>query len=53
MTPHTEFVTINPREQFWVDVYHLMNSIVQPRPIAWISTVSENGIYNLAPVVAR
>lgn len=49
MTPHTEFVSINLREQFWVEVYHLMNSIVQPRPIAWISTVSENGIYNLAP----
>ena len=49
MTPHTEFVAIHPREQFWVEVYHLMNSIVQPRPIAWISTVSENGIYNLAP----
>ena len=49
MTLHTDFVTIEPKEQFWVDVYHLMNSIVQPRPIAWISTVSEKGICNLAP----
>ncbi|MFQ5671584.1 MAG: flavin reductase family protein [Nitrospinales bacterium] len=49
MTVHTEFQTIRPREQYWVDIYHLMNSIIQPRPIAWISTVSENGIYNLAP----
>ncbi len=49
MTRHTEFTAIDPREQFWVDVYHLMNSVVQPRPIAWISTVSEQGTHNLAP----
>jgi len=49
MTVHTEFQTIKPREQSWVDIYHLMNSIIQPRPIAWISTVSEDGAYNLAP----
>ncbi len=49
MTVHTEFESIDPQQQFWVDVYHLMNSIVQPRPIAWISSVSEQGEPNLAP----
>jgi len=31
------------------DVYKLLISIVAPRPIGWISTVSENGVSNLAP----
>jgi len=29
--------------------YHLLTSIVAPRPIAWVSTISANGIPNLAP----
>ncbi|MBD8870397.1 flavin reductase family protein [Nocardioides donggukensis] len=29
--------------------YPLLNSLVVPRPIAWISTVSEAGVGNLAP----
>lgn len=29
--------------------YKLMTSIIVPRPIAWVSTLSEDGIYNLAP----
>jgi len=29
--------------------YHLLTSIVAPRPIAWISTVSADGVPNLAP----
>jgi len=49
MTLHTEFFDIHPRNHFWVDIYHLMNSIVQPRPIAWISSVSDTGMFNLAP----
>lgn len=49
MSIHTEFNRVDPAKQFWVEVYHLMNSIVQPRPIAWISTVSETGNHNLAP----
>lgn len=31
------------------DMYHLMNSIIIPRPIAWISTISKSGITNIAP----
>lgn len=29
--------------------YHLLTSIVAPRPIAWVSTISASGIPNLAP----
>jgi flavin reductase (DIM6/NTAB) family NADH-FMN oxidoreductase RutF len=29
--------------------YHLLTSIVAPRPIAWVSTLSAEGIPNLAP----
>ena len=31
------------------DSSHLLTDIVVPRPIAWISTVDENGVFNLAP----
>ena len=32
-----------------LDVYPLLNSVVVPRPIAWVTTRSEQGIDNLAP----
>jgi flavin reductase (DIM6/NTAB) family NADH-FMN oxidoreductase RutF len=31
------------------DAYHLINALVVPRPIAWVSTVSEAGVTNIAP----
>ena len=31
------------------DVYKLLSCAVQPRPIAWVSTVSAAGVRNLAP----
>jgi flavin reductase (DIM6/NTAB) family NADH-FMN oxidoreductase RutF len=31
------------------DVYKLLNCIVVPRPIAWITSVSDQGVVNLAP----
>lgn len=49
MKPESSFQVIDPKKQFWVDIYHLMNSIVQPRPIAWISSISSEGDINLAP----
>jgi flavin reductase (DIM6/NTAB) family NADH-FMN oxidoreductase RutF len=49
MNRHTKFSGIQPKDHFWVDIYHLMNSIVQPRPIAWISSISSEGTVNLAP----
>lgn len=32
-----------------VESYPLLNSLVVPRPIAWVSTVSKDGVGNLAP----
>jgi flavin reductase (DIM6/NTAB) family NADH-FMN oxidoreductase RutF len=31
------------------DVYKLMSNLVIPRPIAWISSISKENIFNLAP----
>lgn len=31
------------------DFYRLLNSVVVPRPIAWVSTTSADGVDNLAP----
>ena len=31
------------------DFYRLLNSVVVPRPIAWVSTLSADGVDNLAP----
>lgn len=31
------------------DIYHLMNAAIAPRPVAWVSTVSADGVLNLAP----
>ena len=31
------------------DIYHLLTGLVIPRPIAWISTISDSGVANLAP----
>ncbi|HEX5985335.1 MAG TPA: flavin reductase family protein [Nocardioides sp.] len=32
-----------------VNVYRLMTAVVVPRPIAWVSTLSDDGVVNLAP----
>lgn len=32
-----------------VDAYRLLTALVVPRPIAWVSTVSDDGVGNLAP----
>ncbi len=32
-----------------VEPYPLLNSLVVPRPIAWVSTISHDGVGNLAP----
>jgi flavin reductase (DIM6/NTAB) family NADH-FMN oxidoreductase RutF len=42
-------VTIDPAAMEPNSVYHLLNSLVVPRPIAWVSTVSEAGVANIAP----
>lgn len=32
-----------------VDMYRLLTAVVVPRPIAWVTTVSAEGVVNLAP----
>jgi flavin reductase (DIM6/NTAB) family NADH-FMN oxidoreductase RutF len=39
----------NPQDLEQSAIYKLLTGIVIPRPIGWISTISEDGIYNLAP----
>lgn len=40
---------IDPRDLTTNDCYKLLIGCVVPRPIAWVSTVSEDGISNVAP----
>jgi flavin reductase (DIM6/NTAB) family NADH-FMN oxidoreductase RutF len=40
---------IDPGTQQPRDIYRLMNSVVLPRPIAFVSTLSAGGVRNLAP----
>lgn len=40
---------IDPSLQSTADNYKLLTNLVVPRPIAWISTLSQKGVVNLAP----
>ncbi len=40
---------LDPKEMSASAVYHTLVSAIVPRPIAWVSTVSNEGIANLAP----
>lgn len=42
--PSIDPADLQPRE-----TYFLLTSLVVPRPIAWVSTLSETGVANLAP----
>lgn len=44
-----DIMKIVPRELTKFDAHELMMSAVLPRPIAFVSTIGENGIFNLAP----
>ncbi len=44
-----ETVTINPAEQSAQNIYKLMVGAIVPRPIAFVSTLSADGVPNLAP----
>jgi flavin reductase (DIM6/NTAB) family NADH-FMN oxidoreductase RutF len=39
----------NPEELHQKEIYKLLTGLIIPRPIAWVSTISEEGIANLAP----
>lgn len=41
----TDFPADDPE----VNIYRLLTAVVVPRPIAWVSTVSTDGLVNLAP----
>jgi len=41
--------TLLPADHETRELYFLLNSLVVPRPIAWVSTVSASGTRNLAP----
>jgi len=40
---------VGPDDWKGKDFYHLMTSLVIPRPIGWMSTISASGVRNLAP----
>ena len=40
---------IDPKDVDFRDAYRLSMSMVVPRPIALVSTIGENGVFNLAP----
>lgn len=42
-------ITLVPEEMEERAPYHLLTSIAAPRPIAWVSTISQEGHPNLAP----
>ena len=43
---------IDPMNLTQQDSAHLLTDIIVPRPIAWVSTVDERGVFNLAPFSA-
>jgi flavin reductase (DIM6/NTAB) family NADH-FMN oxidoreductase RutF len=43
------FMQIDPSLQTTADNYKLLTNLVVPRPIAWISSLSQSGVINLAP----
>lgn len=42
-------VNICPKDLEWRDAYRLLMNTIVPRPIALVSTIGENGVFNLAP----
>jgi flavin reductase (DIM6/NTAB) family NADH-FMN oxidoreductase RutF len=39
----------DPSDMTRQDFYHMLLAMLNPRPIAWVSTVGADGVYNLAP----
>ena len=44
-----ELLTFNPADHLARDIYKLMIGAIVPRPIAFVSTIDEHGLKNLAP----
>jgi flavin reductase (DIM6/NTAB) family NADH-FMN oxidoreductase RutF len=43
------YMKIDPGEMTRKDFYNTLLAALNPRPIAWVSTVGEDGVFNLAP----
>jgi flavin reductase (DIM6/NTAB) family NADH-FMN oxidoreductase RutF len=42
-------MTVDPASTTYQNIEKLMVSVILPRPIAWVSTISAEGVVNLAP----
>ena len=42
-------MNIDPKDLDWDSIHELFLSVVIPRPIAFVSTIGEDGVFNLAP----
>ncbi len=49
MTDAARHHVFDPAAMPPADAYHLLNAVVVPRPIGWVSTLSEQGVANIAP----
>src|ERR1035437_7615319 len=45
----TSMLSLNPAECQIREIYKLMTGLIVPRPVALVSTVSRDGVANLAP----
>ncbi len=45
----TEYISLDPKELSMKDKYKLLIGAIVPRPIAFVSTLSKDGVANLAP----
>lgn len=43
------FIDLGNTEKTWQDLYRLVGTFVNPRPIALVSSISSDGVRNLAP----
>ena len=49
LTLESPMLSLNPAERQPREIYKLMTGIIVPRPVALVSTVSREGVANLAP----
>jgi len=48
-TPQSSMLTFNPADRQPIEIYKLMTGLIVPRPVALVSTMSREGVANLAP----
>lgn len=42
-------MNVDPKDMEWKAAHELVASLVVPRPIAWVSTIGDTGVANVAP----